>query len=121
MANAAGCGPFTMIQTVTAANGTGCCQQGNNKDYLLVKNASGAITGITWLKDVVNVSINMTVQKNGVCGPPQGTAGHCIAVSWQGAQLGNGPIGSNSVGVPTVRLCDPTLNASGTKSCDTLP
>jgi hypothetical protein len=117
MANSAGCSPFNIVQSVTAANGTGCCQAGNNKDYQLVTNpATGGVTGITWLKDVVNVSINMTVQKNGVCGPPQGTAGHCIAVSWQGAQLGNGPLGGNNVGVPAVRLCDPAI----TGSCDTL-
>src|SRR3954470_15875809 len=87
-----------------------------NKDYSLIRDATDAITGVTWLKAETNVSINMTVEEDGVCGPPEGTAGHCLAVSWQGAQLGNGPLGGNNIGVPFVRLCDPDLNAAGIDS-----
>jgi hypothetical protein len=101
----------------TASGDNRCCRaNGANKDYTLARDASGNITGVNWLKNVTNVSITMTVEHDGVCGPPEGTAGHCLAVSWQGAQLGNGPLGGSNIGVPAVRLCDPAI----TGSCDTL-
>jgi len=121
MATGAGCGPFNHIVSFTASGDNRCCRaNGANRDYNLVRDASGNITGVNWLKAVTNVSITMVVEHDGVCGPPEGTAGHCLAVSWQGAQLGNGPFGGNNVGVPAVRLCDPSLDASGIDSCDTL-
>jgi len=121
LANASGCAPFNHITDFTASGDNRCCRpNGGNKDYSLIRDATDAITGVTWLKAETNVSINMTVEEDGVCGPPEGTAGHCLAVSWQGAQLGNGPLGGNNIGVPFVRLCDPDLNAAGIDSCDTL-
>jgi hypothetical protein len=52
----------------------------------------------------------------GVCGPqPSNASAHCIVVSWEGAQIGNGPLGGLNVGVGAVRLCDLAI----TGSCDT--
>jgi Flp pilus assembly protein TadG len=52
----------------------------------------------------------------GVCGPqPSNASAHCIVVSWEGAQIGNGPLGGVNLGVSVVRLCDLAI----TGSCDT--
>lgn len=78
------------------------------------------ITGnpvITWLAAQRQVSISFVKTVTGPCGPqPLSSNGICLIVKWEGAQLGNGPLGGNNVGVPAVRLCDLTIVGS----CDTL-
>lgn len=72
---------------------------------------------ITWLADERQVSIEFNKLVNSACGQkPSNSSGQCLIVRWEGAQLGNGPLGGNNVGVPAVRLCDVTI----TGSCDTL-
>jgi Flp pilus assembly protein TadG len=97
--------------------GPQCCTEGTDYTY------DASTHTITWIANrTQTVNVKFDYQFTGPCGPPpNNSSSHCLIVSWQEAQLGNGPLGGNNVGVPAVRLCDPALNLAGTKSCDTLP
>jgi Flp pilus assembly protein TadG len=62
-----------------------------------------------------NVEITFTWSQPGPCGPkPSNASSHCLVVTWQGAQIGNGAIGGVNFGIPAVRLCDLTvINSCG--------
>jgi Flp pilus assembly protein TadG len=92
--------------------GPQCCTL--NTDYTY----DASTHTITWIANrTQNVNVSFPYQFSGPCGPPpNNSSAHCLIVSWQEAQLGNGPLGGNNVGVPAVRLCDPTIVGS----CDTL-
>jgi Flp pilus assembly protein TadG len=102
-------GPPTLKKS---GQGPQCCTL--NTDYTY----DAATHTITWIANrTQNVNVSFPYQFSGPCGPPpNNSSAHCLIVSWQEAQLGNGPLGGNNVGVPAVRLCDPAI----TGSCDTL-
>jgi hypothetical protein len=105
------CQPYTRIVSVSASGDGGCCKEGNNKDYLLIKDANGNITGMHWNQAETNVTVSMVVEKDGPCGvPPPNKSGDCIVVSWQGAQFGGEtPNGGADFGLRAVTLCDRAL------------
>jgi len=106
--------PNTFSTPVLKKSGPGpqCCTAGTDYTY------DASTHTITWIANrTQTVNVKFDYQFTGPCGPPPSNASaHCLIVSWQEAQLGNGPLGGNNVGVPAVRLCDPTI----TDSCDTL-
>jgi len=110
--------PDVMGSPTLRKSGAGpqCCTLGTDYTY------DASTHTITWIANrTQNVNVSFPYQFTGPCGPPPSNASaHCLIVSWQEAQLGNGPLGGNNVGVPAVRLCDPSLDASGIDSCDTL-
>jgi Flp pilus assembly protein TadG len=93
-------------------------QPQQNVDWMFVGEPSPTLT---WLPagpatEGQPYEIDYTWSNSGPCGPPPSNAsGHCLAVSWQGIQFGNGPLGGMNLGVRAVRLCD--LPVSG--SCET--
>jgi len=106
--NTFGAPTLTRVQ----GNDPQCCTLGTDYTY---DAQSHTITWIANRQQTVNVKFDY--QFIGACGPPPNNASsHCLIVKWQEAQLGNGPLGGNNVGVPAVRLCDPAI----TGSCDTL-
>lgn len=115
-----GCAPYQYLssQSLSVSGSQGCCQEGPNRDYTLVTDAAGHPTGIKWGTNAkTNVTVSWSVTKVGPCGErPSNSSGQCLIVRWEGAQLGNGPLGGNNVGVPAVRLCDPSIAGS----CDTV-
>ena len=106
--------PDTMGPPTLKKSGAGpqCCTLGTDYTY------DASTHTITWIANrTQTVNVSFPYQFSGPCGPPpNNSSSHCLIVSWQEAQLGNGPLGGNNVGVPAVRLCDPAI----TGSCDTL-
>jgi Flp pilus assembly protein TadG len=109
---ASGCAPFDDVVNVRANGTNPCCQEGTH--YTFDQNTH--ILDWTANTTYTNVSVSWDVFRTGPCGPkPSNASGHCMAVSWQGIQFGNGPLGGLNLGVPAIRLCDLTIAGS----CDT--
>ena len=106
--------PNITITSVTdgANNNPTVYNQGQAYTYNALNNT------FTWGNNMPagNVEITFTWSQSGPCGPkPSNASAHCLVVSWEGAQIGNGTIGGVNFGVGTVRLCDLAI----TGSCDT--
>jgi Flp pilus assembly protein TadG len=101
------CAPFDEI-IITKVNGPNPCCQSSHYSY----DPSTRILSFQVAQDFDNVTVEWDVFRNGPCGPKPTGAGHCLALSWQGIQFGNGPLGGVNVGVPAVRLCDRSIAGS---------